>query len=219
MLAEPLAVIRGDGQQRLRLEAETLERVVQLADERVGVRDFAVIGSIAIARRVRLGRLVRIVRLVEVDPQEDAVGRALALEPRDRRAQRVSAGLLQRAQEVGVLRSSGNSSSYRSNPRAESAAPLQHDGRNERRGAKPGALQDLGEERRRRQLGRRQVVANAQLPRQQARRRSWRGTGASAGRGPSRWPHTPPRARSDRAGASDPRRRRRRRGRRAAYRW
>ena len=169
MLAEPLAVIRGHGEQRLRLEAKPLERVVQLTDERIGVRHLAVVRSIAIARRVGFGRLVRIVRLEQMEPQEDAVGRALAFEPRGlppAACRRPASATCSGGRRSWVF---GKSSSYRSKPRPNPPRRSSTMEETNARGAKARAFQDFGEERRWRKLGRRQVVAHAQLPRQQAR--------------------------------------------------
>ena len=49
MLAEPFAVVGHHRDQRLRFQSQTIERVVQLTDQRVGVGHLAVVGPIAIA--------------------------------------------------------------------------------------------------------------------------------------------------------------------------
>ena len=140
-------MIRCDSKQGLRLEAKTLERVVQLTDERVGVGHLAVIRPVAISRRVGFGRLVRIVWFVQMDPQADAVGRALGFEPGNRRAHRLGARLLQCLQQVGALGLRKIVVVPIESP-PESTAPLQHDGRNEGAGVKARPFQDFGEERR-----------------------------------------------------------------------
>ena len=167
VLAESFTMIRRHDEQRLCLQAETIERLIQLTDERIGVCDLAVVRPVAIARRIGLGRFVRIVRLVQVNPQPDTIARALTFEPCKRRAQRVGAGLLQRVQLACAL-------GFRKlvvvpiESASEASAPLQHDGRHERRGPKARAFQNFGEQRRRGELRRRQVVSYAQLPRQPA---------------------------------------------------
>ena len=218
MLAEPLAVIRRDGEQRLRLEAKTLERIVQLTDERIGVGHLAVVRPIAISRRVRFGRLVRIVRLEQVNPQEDAVGRALAFEPR--RSPRAACRRPASAACSGCRRS-GSSETRRCTDRIRARIHRAAPGRSRTRTRRCESPRLSGFRRGEATAGARPAPGCRGRPAPTAAgpRRSWRGTGASAGRGPSRWPHTPPRARSDRVWASDPRRCTRRRGPPEAYRW
>ena len=103
-----------------------------------------------------------------MEPEKDVFRRALLLEPGDGATQRVGARFLQRLDQIGLL---GLRKvvvvAIESAP--EPAAPFQHDGGNERSGPKAGALQDLRQQRRRWEIRRREVVADAKLPRQQPR--------------------------------------------------
>src|SRR5205814_2297693 len=80
VLAEALAVIAGDGDNRRPIarlaRAQTRE---QLADDRVVVRDLAVVGPAGERGRERRRRIVGVVWIVEVQPREKRppVGRGL----------------------------------------------------------------------------------------------------------------------------------------------
>ena len=71
VLAERLAVIAGDDDDRPIQQAPAVERLEQPADLRVGKRDFADVRIAAYRRAERFGRIVRTVRVVEVRPQEE----------------------------------------------------------------------------------------------------------------------------------------------------
>ena len=99
VLAERLAVIRGDCHERAVADAEPRQSRVESADEFVGPGDLAVVWLARIAGRIRLRRLVGRVRIVQVDPDEGARAR-MPFEPSDRLADRDVAAFLENVEEA-----------------------------------------------------------------------------------------------------------------------
>ena len=81
VIAEPFAVITGDGDDRARGAARRIQPLQDAADLRVRERDFPVVRvSLGLLQEL-LWRIVRRVRVVEMDPREERTG-IVALEPR-----------------------------------------------------------------------------------------------------------------------------------------
>ena len=93
LVAQPLAVVGEQHDERLVPAPEALQLLEQLPHHRVGGRDLSVV-RLAVARGERLGRLVGGVRLVEVQEEQE---RALAdlAQPGQQPAQRLAARPLQ----------------------------------------------------------------------------------------------------------------------------
>ena len=91
VVAEPLAVIAGEDDQRVVEEAALVEGTPEVADERVGVGHLAVVRPSRITRLERLLRRVRLVGVVEVEPEEERAAGGpsrRASSPRRRRSPR-----------------------------------------------------------------------------------------------------------------------------------
>ncbi len=71
VIAEPLAMIAGEDDQRIVEQAAILEELPEAAEERIGVGHLAVIRPPGVLRQVGFGRRVGIVRVVEMEPDEE----------------------------------------------------------------------------------------------------------------------------------------------------
>ena len=96
MVAEPLAVVGDEEDDRAVIDTRAAELAEELSDHRVARRDLAVVGS-AVAAAEGLGRLIRRVRLVDVQEQEERL-RLDAVGPGEGAARRLEPGSLQRAE-------------------------------------------------------------------------------------------------------------------------
>ena len=83
VLAERLAVVGDDDDERVIEHARGAERADQAADERVDAGDFAGVRRGGVTRAERLGRIVGSMGVVEVDPGEERSG-ARSTEPGER---------------------------------------------------------------------------------------------------------------------------------------
>ena len=84
MLAEALAVVGSEDQERLFGPAQPLEAVVEAADQLVGPGDLPGVGALRQAAGEWLRRLIGLVRVVEMQPEERARAGGLGLEPGER---------------------------------------------------------------------------------------------------------------------------------------
>ncbi len=167
VLAEPFAVVGEDDERRVVAEPERAERVLEAAEELVGPRHLAVVGTPCVAGGVGLGRLVGIVRLVEVKPEEDSLAR-LAVEPRDGLRDRGLAPLLDGVQELRVAARALEAIGVDVEAAVEAGLRVEHDRRDEGAGREPACAEQLGQERHLRHERGRDVVADPVLRRQQA---------------------------------------------------
>ncbi len=98
VIAEPLAVIPGDDDERIVEQTAILEKPPETAEERIGVGHFAVIRPPLVLRQIGFGRGVGIVRVVEVEPDKEGSVVVALLEPGLCRCDRLRSRSLNRAE-------------------------------------------------------------------------------------------------------------------------
>ena len=148
VVAEALAVVRGQNHQRSIKICTLFQGFAEVADQGVGVGDLALVGAPAILRRKRLRRRVGIVRVVEVEPQKERRGLVALVEPAHGFGDGLIARTLHRT-EVRILEFTEIEVVEVAVETAPDPPPrVEHEGAHETAGLSPGGLQRLRDGRR-----------------------------------------------------------------------
>ncbi len=143
VLAEPLAVVREEDDDRPVVDAEALQLVQQVADDPIGRGHLAVV-LLGIARGEGLRRLVGGVRLVDVEEEEKGLLRRGA-QPVERQPQGLGPRPLEAAEAAAGLELDAVLVEIEAGP--QPVLPLEHIGRHRAARGIPLPFQDLRQER------------------------------------------------------------------------
>jgi hypothetical protein len=164
VVAQAFSVVGGHDEHGLVPEAEAREGGVEPAEELVRPGHLAVVGALGVPGGVGLGRLVGVVGIVEVQPEEEPPRRPQRrlrlLEPGHGLGRRAVAPLLDGVQELSFPAAPCELVGVDVEAAVQAGRGIEHGRGDEGGGGEAGALQDLGEERHRRNHRGRDVVAD-----------------------------------------------------------